>query len=618
MTEQRTPLITRQEGAALVSCLVNLILTVAKFVLFYAFVKSVSLKAEAWHSLSDIGSSFVVFLALYLPRRQALKNARAGERRPEETPPSHSGLFSEGEEPEERGEEKERVKRRRAKPEDIVAVGIASLFIVVCLGIFLEILQPVAVQTDYALVVAAGMLVMAFVSHLLYKFEYHVGIESDSPALIADGYHSKIDMYGSILVAVALVSQRLGLGMADRAVAAVICLVIVGHAVEVLAMAARHYLGRPLGEEAHTHGGALADVYALTGKWGEGLSRAVTLVFARIFFIDRSRPDLGRRVGRRVVLVMILAVVMLYALSGLFVCGPGERAFVERFGKPTSMAPYGPGLHCCWPWPIDRVVKVDTGKIRTFYLGSPIETPGQPILWTNRHYSTEFRFLTGDDNFLAAYLGVHFRISEPYKFLYECADPLSLLGSACLAKVRELAGTNNFFDCLTTKRPLLEKDIRRHLAGVVGSVGLEVLVVAIRDMHPPIDVAPSFEAVISAMEEREALINEAKAYRIGAVPFAKGRAADILARARADKTRAIETANARVSAFVALQKEYALAKDITTAHMYLQMIEETIARTLKWVVLTEDGAAPLELWFPRGNAFWRWNIGAKSPGDVRK
>jgi len=618
MPTEESRLVTRQEATALISCVVNLILTAAKFALFYALVKSVSLKAEAWHSLSDIGSSFVVFLALLCGRRQAARLLRAEQAPSGEPGPKPGSIFSTPAEPEET-----KKPARRAKPEDIVAIGIACLFIVVCFGIFVEVLQPQEVETDYALVVAAGMLAMAYASYLLYRFEYHVGVQSDSPALIADGYHSKIDMYGSVLVAIALVCQKFGLGWADRIIAVFICLGILGHAIEVLAMAARHYLGRPIDKHAaaggeHAHASALSDVYALTGKWGERLSEITTLAFGRIFFIDRSAPDLGRRVTRRVVTVSILAGVMLYGLSGLFVCKPGERAFIERFGKPTSRVPLGPGLHYRLPWPVDRLVKVEVGRIQTFNLGTLGHSPDQPILWTNRHYTDEFRYFTGDENFMSIFLVVHFRISNLYNYLYGCTEPVALLGNACMGKMREFAGQNAFFDCLTTKRRLIEEEMHAHLAEVVNEVGIEILVVAIRDMHPPTDVAPSFEAVISAMEEKEAIINRAKAYEVGAVPLAMGRAASIIAGANAYKNRITEEANARISAFVALQRQYATARDITRTRMYLEMIEETIAEPSKWIVLGERLRAPFELWFPKGDGFWRWSIGPDGQGDMPK
>ena len=47
--------------------------------------------------------------------------------------------------------------------------------------------------------------------------------------------------------------------------------------------------------------------------------------------------------------------------------------------------------------------------------------------------------------------------------------------------------------------------------------------------------------------------------------------------------------------------------------MYLEMVEQTIAKTPKWIFLTEGRPAPVEFWFPKDGGFWRWNIG--EPGN---
>jgi len=616
MVVGRAPLITRQEAAALISSLVNAVLTVAKFLLFYHFVRSVSLQAEAWHSLSDIGSSFVVFLALLMGRRQAARLAREPDQ-PVAPEQRSSGLFSEPEEPapEPSATEEPAPAKTRARPEDIVAVGIACLFIVVAVGIIFEIFQPQEIKTDYALVVAAGMLAMAYSSYLLYRFEYQVGLESDSPALIADGYHSKIDMYGSLLVAIALVTRWLGVELADQIIAAMICLGILCHAIEVLAMAARHYLGRPLErDQAHGHGGALGDVYALTGKWGERLSSRLTAFGATVLGIRKSTPELGRRVGHRLVVIVVLGTVMLYILSGLFTCKPGERAFIERFGRLRSSTPLGPGLHYRWPWPIERTVKVEVDFVRTLPLGDTGIALDRPILWTNRHFVTEYRFLTGDDKFLTLFLTVHYRVGDLEKFLYECTDPRLYLHMVCWTRIRELVGARRFFDCLSSRTDRLEEQVEAELVKAGKDVGIEVLGVSIRDMHPPVDVAPAFEAVISAGNLMHATINRANAYATRQIPRARAQAAERLAEAESFRARQIGDAQSATGEFAAQQEKYAVAKEITRVRLYLEMLEKTIARTPKWVLLGGGKDIPFELWFPKGSGFWRWSSGMPRQG----
>ena len=43
-------------------------------------------------------------------------------------------------------------------------------------------------------------------------------------------------------------------------------------------------------------------------------------------------------------------------------------------------------------------------------------------------------------------------------------------------------------------------------------LGIEPLGVHLQDVHPPIDVVPTFRKVIDALEEKDAIVNQAQAY----------------------------------------------------------------------------------------------------------
>src|SRR3954467_10302379 len=66
-------------------------------------------------------------------------------------------------------------------------------------------------------------------------------------------------------------------------------------------------------------------------------------------------------------IVMVILVIAFFG-SGLFTVTSQQRAIVLRFGKPTGTGPdqlLGPGLHWSWPSPIDEVVKISIGDIKT-------------------------------------------------------------------------------------------------------------------------------------------------------------------------------------------------------------------------------------------------------------
>ena len=110
---------------------------------------------------------------------------------------------------------------------------------------------------------AAGIAITYFTA----RYKEYVGRETESPSLIASGYHSRMDLYASILVVVSLAVSALGLGALDRIAAAVIILFVILAGWEIASSALRALLsgGFPHMEED------LAQVRRHTRRLGPGM-----------------------------------------------------------------------------------------------------------------------------------------------------------------------------------------------------------------------------------------------------------------------------------------------------------------------------------------------------------
>src|SRR5205807_475106 len=71
---------------------------------------------------------------------------------------------------------------------------------------------------------------------------------------------------------------------------------------------------------------------------------------------------------RPVAAVVCLLAAAGYGLSGLTIVGPDERAVVRRFGRALPAA-LDPGLHFCWPWPVDSVTWLQPDRVYTVEIG---------------------------------------------------------------------------------------------------------------------------------------------------------------------------------------------------------------------------------------------------------
>src|SRR6185503_21263803 len=88
-----------------------------------------------------------------------------------------------------------------------------------------------------------------------------------------------------------------------------------------------------------------------------------------------SPPDPGEDTGSQalsdalrssflIVKLLMVAVLVYFICSGVFIVGPQEKAIVLRFGKPVGEGErglLGPGLHWAFPYPIDEVVRIPIG-----------------------------------------------------------------------------------------------------------------------------------------------------------------------------------------------------------------------------------------------------------------
>src|SRR5262249_40456896 len=72
--------------------------------------------------------------------------------------------------------------------------------------------------------------------------------------------------------------------------------------------------------------------------------------------------------AKAVAATVLLLLVGGYALSGFIAVRADEVAVVRRFGKPLP-EDLGPGLHWCWPWPIDEVLRLQPERVKSLAIG---------------------------------------------------------------------------------------------------------------------------------------------------------------------------------------------------------------------------------------------------------
>jgi Cu+-exporting ATPase len=257
--------------------------------------------------------------------------------------------------------------------------------------------------------------------------------------------------------------------------------------------------------------------------------------------------------------------LLVYVLSGLVQVGPDEVAVVRRFGRPLN-DDLGPGLHWCWPWPIETVTRIQPHRVRTVEIGFRL-VPGAAApaarAWSSPHGNDgvqrvpdEAVMITGDGNLVELQATLRYTVREPRVYLFEVENADAVLRSAAESVLREVVGGRTFAELLTSDRAGFQGEALTRLeerCAKYGGRGLGVRLdgLALHDLHPPKEVVQAYHDVTKAMELRDQRINQEQAAALDRERTAQAKALATVRQSEADRARAVQMAKAGRDAFLA-------------------------------------------------------------------
>lgn len=174
-----------------------------------------------------------------------------------------------------------------------------------------------------------------------------------------------------------------------------------------------------------------------------------------------------------------------------------------------------PGLHLSAPFPFGEIRKVESKRIHQLVLGFKTD-PGQPILWERSHYEDEeISLVGGGDDYLSISVPISYRLASPSDYLRASTDAESLLQGLAARIIQRLTASLPASEIMTTARESLRAEIQILLQQDLDALksGLLIEAVHLRDIHPPVEVAPFFQEVVSAIEDKETVIHIGEDYR---------------------------------------------------------------------------------------------------------
>ncbi len=597
--------------ASLISISTDIFLIATKSTLA-ALSGSAALLADAYHSLSDLFVSLAVLsgsaFRSWMEKRELLQSTQA------ESAENENSLELQEVSPAKAEEDED---SPPAKPGYWVEAGITYIISLIILYLPYEIISGISKQKKYDLeytwLAIIGVIACIVITYFISRYKLLAGREVDSPALVADGYHSRMDMFTSVAVLFSMLGQIIGIKL-DPLVAVVIAVMIgiVGLELFITSVVA---LARKSGLKRLSLFAWLYEQTERVFTFLAGLFVGKQLKLSDLHLAERLSPE--RWYSHRRLAVLVVVFVSAYFLSGLTMIRPEETGVKLRFGH-IENDHLQPGLTYRLPWPFESIKRIRMQEIRRVEFGfrtdDRLNTSISPTLWETKHGTRGYKkkkkesiTLTGDENIIDISLVLHYRPTNPIDTLFRVNRMDNVLRGLLESSLRKTISVRKADSLLVENRQealnAILDDVRAHIKQL--DLGVEAMALYCHDLHPPLEVVGAFRDVFSAREEKIQLLNNAETHRNTALPEARSKSYQSLHEAQADRIERREKAIGDAKNFALVSKAYRRQPKLTAYRMFIEMAEIGMAGKRKIIADPEVNRGGYRLWMfapENGNA----------------
>ncbi len=468
---------------------------------------------------------------------------------------------------------------------------------------------------------AAFLAGAAFVLFILGRFTIGYSREADLQPLHTPGVYLVIAGYAALLGAVAAVGSAQGFPRADLLTANILRWLFLVLSAELLLLSVlQFYRPRRRRQTSNPYESRLAALIADPSAWTHNIAEILDYQFG----YHISQTWFYRFMQVAMAPLVVLQLLMLYGLSTCVFIAPWQEGILEHFGQPVSNADRArlqPGFHLKLPWPFETVRRFPARRVQTINIGI---TGGKThhgvhnVIWAIPHHARQDLFLVASRsaptssnnpdtasadlsgavpvNLLALNVPVEFHITNVFQFAYNNAEPIRLLKDISCHCLTRLAVARGLTEMLGSG----QQETIRQLHAMIQQLsdqrglGIEITFVGIYGLHPPTAVVPSFEDVIGALEEREALILTACSYTNHILPRAEAAAGARRQRAQAYRVRRALLAEAETYRFRQRLKAYRRAPQVFKTDLYLRTLRRALVSARKYIITVDAGDEVLQ------------------------
>jgi membrane protease subunit HflK len=319
----------------------------------------------------------------------------------------------------------------------------------------------------------------------------------------------------------------------------------------------------------------------------------------------------GGQMGGRGALIILLAAIAIWLMTGWYTVRPNEVGINMIFGRYVSTA--AEGLRYNFPYPIGSVEKPQVTTRRTVEIGV---RAAEAARRTQRANADESMMLSGDENIVDIDFSLQWQV-DPAKvtdFVFNLQNPDGTVRVVAESAMREVIGRRNIQAILTTDRAAIEAEVKQLTQDTLNhyGAGVEIILVNLQKVDPPVQVIDAFRDVQAARQDQDRVRNEAETYASRIVPEARGEATKIIQAAEGYRESTTAYAKGAASRFSQVYDEYRKAPDVIRERIFLETMERVLGNTEKTILDGQGGAQPVLPYLPLGEIARRPAAGASS------
>jgi cation diffusion facilitator family transporter len=198
---------------ATISIIGNIGLFILKIILG-VFINSIALIADAFHTLSDVGTSGIVIFGFKLSQKPSDKDHPFGH----------------------------------GRIEYIATLIIATLLILTGLGFIQQSIERIInnvtiINQEFAIVIGIIIICSSIIKEIMAQFSFALGRKINSDTLIADAWHHRSDVFASIAVGIGIIASVFGYPILDPIFGVIVSGIIVYVGIDLIRKSSNLLLG---------------------------------------------------------------------------------------------------------------------------------------------------------------------------------------------------------------------------------------------------------------------------------------------------------------------------------------------------------------------------------------